>query len=270
MSPSTFQAARTIPETSALLTPFVVRTQRISPSFARVTLGGGDAESFNHMGLDQWFRFFIPVAEDSLSRLPNKLDMVSYAKFLTISKSIRPIRRNYTVRAYRKDGAEGPEIDVDFVLHGIGDGHDAGPAASWALECRPGDPVAIIDEGTSFKAPPGIPIEMVADATGLPAVAGILASLPPDARGRAFIEVPERSDEQTLIHPEGIKMTWVHSGQGAPGAALRQHVESRPAASRGAYYWTVGESSLVTGLRRHWVREGVPKREIVFCGYWKR
>jgi hypothetical protein len=35
------------------------------------------------MGFDQWFRLFIPVSEDSvnsLSRLPNKVNAVAYAK----------------------------------------------------------------------------------------------------------------------------------------------------------------------------------------------
>lgn len=33
--------------------------------------------------------------------------------------------------------------------------------------------------------------------------------------------------------------------------------------------WTVGEQALPTGMRRHWVRNGVPKNRIMFCGYWR-
>lgn len=269
MSPSTFQAARTVPQQSTLLTMFVLRSERTSPAFVRVTLGGGDIESFVPMGFDQWFRLFIAVAEDSLDRLPNKLDTLSYARFLAISKSRRPILRNYTVRAFRPSGPGGPEMDVDFVVHGSVAEGTAGPAAAWAQNCRPGDAVAIIDEGIGFNAPDGAPVEIVGDASALPAVAGVLASLPREMRGRAFVEVPTRADEQPLEAPEGVSVTWVHSGDRAPGQALREHVESRPAATHGAYYWAVGESSLVTGLRRHWVRAGIPKSDIVFCGYWK-
>ncbi|MFI0463912.1 siderophore-interacting protein [Saccharopolyspora sp. 5N102] len=111
-------ARRIKPEHSELLTLRVIRRERVSPHFARVTLGRGDAERFRYMGFDQWFRLFIPVAEDSLSRLPNKLNAVSYAKFLTIAKTSRPVLRNYSVRAYRPIGPDGPELDVDFVLHG--------------------------------------------------------------------------------------------------------------------------------------------------------
>ena len=35
------------------------------------------------------------------------------------------------------------------------------------------------------------------------------------------------------------------------------------------YAWAVGEQSLPTAMRRHWVRAGVPKGDICFCGYWR-
>ncbi|WP_214105320.1 SIP domain-containing protein, partial [Acrocarpospora catenulata] len=35
------------------------------------------------------------------------------------------------------------------------------------------------------------------------------------------------------------------------------------------YGWVVGESTLPTALRRHWITTGVPKENIMFCGYWK-
>jgi NADPH-dependent ferric siderophore reductase len=35
------------------------------------------------------------------------------------------------------------------------------------------------------------------------------------------------------------------------------------------YAWLAGESSAVTGLRRHLVRErGVDKKDVYFSGYW--
>ncbi|GIH97911.1 siderophore-interacting protein [Planobispora siamensis] len=61
------------------------------------------------MGYEQWFRLFLPVSGDSLTRLPGKPTTLSYARYLTIPKSSRPVLRNYSVRAYRP---EGPELDV--------------------------------------------------------------------------------------------------------------------------------------------------------------
>ncbi|MEV5504712.1 siderophore-interacting protein [Nonomuraea fuscirosea] len=67
------------------------------------------------MGYDQWFRLFLPVSANSLTRFPPRLTTLGYARFLTISKTDRPVLRNYSVRACRPAG---PEIDVDFVPHG--------------------------------------------------------------------------------------------------------------------------------------------------------
>src|SRR5699024_12415983 len=99
-----------------LLTLEVLRTERLSKSFSRVTLGRGDIDEFVYMGFDQWFRLFIPVSEDSLARLPAKLDTLAYMRYLTISKTSRPVLRNYTVAAYRPEGPDGPELDVDFEI----------------------------------------------------------------------------------------------------------------------------------------------------------
>ena len=109
---------RVKPDKSELLTLHVVRRRRLSPSFARVTLGGPDLARFTPMGGDQWFRLFLPVAEGTLARLPNRLDTLAYMRYLAIAKTERPVLCNYTVAAFRAGGENGPELDVDFVLHG--------------------------------------------------------------------------------------------------------------------------------------------------------
>ncbi|KHL18922.1 NADPH-dependent ferric siderophore reductase [Mumia flava] len=264
---------RTKPQTPGLITLHVLRSERISPSFVRVTLGAGDIEQFVPLGADQWFRLGIPVTdEDSLTRLPNKLDTVAYLKYLTISKATRPILRNYTVRAYRPDGPDGPELDVDFVVHGSVDDPAAGPAATWAQTCEQGDPVALIDEGTMFALPDGRRrVLLVADETGLPATAGILASLPRDAVGHALIEVPTIQDAQAVDAPDDIEVTWLprtdpHAvpGQAALAAAMQLPVSDEPTLT-----WVVGEQKLPSSLRRHLVKAGTDKADVIFCGYWK-
>ncbi|MGA8116671.1 MAG: siderophore-interacting protein [Actinocatenispora sp.] len=165
------RSTRVRPATTELLTLRVLRHEQVSPHFQRVTLGHGDIERFHHMGFDQWFRLFIPTAGDeSLARMPRTLTAMSYAKYMTIPKATRPILRNYSVRDYRPDGPEGPELDVDFVLHGSPDDGTAGPATTWATTCRAGDTVAIFNEGIRFNPPPSIRrVLLVADETGLPA-----------------------------------------------------------------------------------------------------
>jgi len=281
MARTNMQATRVKPERAELLVLHVLRSERKPSGFVRVTLGGGDIERFTPLGYDQWFRLFIPVGEDStLDRLPTKLDALAYARYLAISKAVRPVLRNYTVRAFRPDGPEGPELDVDFVLHRAADG-SSGPAAAWAEGCARGDAVAIIDEGRTFAPAPEIAqLRIVADETGLPAVAGILASLAerdgtgdgsPGVEGIAVIEVPNADDVQELVAPAGMEVRWAVRGgrAGVPGALAVDAARSLAVPSARSYGWAVGESELAVGMRRHWISTGTAKADIVFCGYWK-
>lgn len=263
------RAIRVKPEVSELLTLRVRRSEQISPHFVRVTLGEGDIERFTPMGYDQWFRLFIPVPGRPLPRLPDKLTMLSYARYLTIAKDARPILRTYSVRAYR---AEGPEIDVDFVLHDPPAGGEPGPAADWARSCRPGDQVAILDEGISFNPPADTrSVLLVADESGLPAVAGILASLPRDTGGRVLVELPSLEDAQDLDAPPGVEVTWIprKDPHAVPGQAVLAAAERAPLPEGPLFGWVVGEQALPVALRRHWVAGGLQKERIMFCGYWR-
>lgn len=272
MARTNAETTRVKPEAARLLTLRVLRRAQISPNFARVTLGGGDIADFVFLGYDQWFRLFIPVAEGGLERLPNKLDMIAYAKYLAISKAVRPVLRNYTVRDFRADGPDGPELDVDFVIHGSSAEGTAGPAASWAQECEPGDPVALLDEGRMFTLPDDVDrVLLVADETGLPAVAGILASLREDVVGTAIVELPSAEDAQELPKPAGVEVRWVvrEDAHDIPGRAALAAVETFGVPPEPFSGWVVGEQSLAAGARRFWVRGGVPKERVMFCGYWK-
>jgi NADPH-dependent ferric siderophore reductase len=268
-------ATRRKPETARVLTAHALRRERISQSFVRVTVGGGDLEEFVPMGFDQWFRLFLPVGEKSLARLPRRLDTLSYLRYLAIAKTERPLLRNYTVGGFRPDGTGGAELDIDFVLLGLDDGlrHDAGPAVEWALQCTPGDAIGLLDEGVSYNASPecGESTLLVADETGLPAVAGILSSLPDGARGVAVIEVPDASDRRDLHAPAGVEVRWIVRADpdAVPGRAALTAVQALAVPGERFYGWAVGEQSLAVGARRHWVRAGVPRSDITFCGYWR-
>lgn len=185
MARSSAAQLRVKPEKSELLTLRVMRRRRLSPSFARVTLGGSDLERFTPLGRDQWFRLFLPVAEGTLTRLPNRLDTFAYLRYLATAKTERPVLRNDTVAGFRSAGEEGPELDVDLVLHGSAAEGTAGPAASWADTCEPVDAVAILDEGVLFAPPADLAGSMVlvGDETALPALAGISRPSPSMRRG---------------------------------------------------------------------------------------
>ena len=60
--------------------------------------------------------------------------------------------------------------------------------------------------------------------------------------------------------------TWSSSGE--PIGAATPADDHRLA---GLYAWVAGESAMVTGLRRHLVRElGMDRRQVAFMGYWRR
>lgn len=274
MGRRTAQVARRKPVDARPLRVQVLHRSRPLPSLARVTLGGGEIADLTPMGFDQWFRLFLPTGGiDSLRHVPQALTTASYARFMLVPADERPIIRNYTIRAYRETGihGEGPEIDVDLVAHGSPEEGTCGPASTWAQTCAVGDEVAIIDEGAIYAGPEEAQVLLAADESGLPALAGILRDLPCAAQGVAVVEVPHPDDRHDLGGPDGVEVRWVVRGApgGRPGTAALAELATVPVPEGEVYAWVAGESDLATSARRHWVRHGIPKAQISFCGYWK-
>ncbi|WP_159501219.1 siderophore-interacting protein [Microbacterium sp. 18062] len=260
------------PASQDLLHLRVLRTERLSPHWLRITLGKGDIDRFVPMGYDQWFRIFLPVSgEEGLERIPAKANkLLGYLKYLRIPDGMRPVMRNYSVRAFRPaSGDTGAELDVDFVLHG--EGPEAGPASRWAHTAQPGDSVVIIDEGLSFNPERGVQsVLLVADETGLPAVANICATLPADAVGSAILETPADDDALEFDRPAGVEVRWlVRDPATKPGALALETLRDVALPADGVHAFVVGEQSLPTGGRRILVERGVDKEAISFVGYWR-
>lgn len=251
----------------------VLSSQHVSPSIRRVTVGGAALARLTPLGFDQWFRLFLPRADQNEFRLPTRTSTLWYAQWLATPSAQRPDCRNYTVAAVRPELAE---LDIDFVVHTNHDsGRVDGIAASWALNARPGQSVGLLDQGIMFNQHPATSSALlVADESGLPAVEGILRSLPREAHGRAVIEVPDAGDRRPLGEPTGYDVQWVVRAEAAnphatPGVAALAHVATLPALAPDSYVFAVGESALATGVRRHAVAQGVHKDQVRFCGYWK-
>jgi NADPH-dependent ferric siderophore reductase len=266
------------PETQGLVHLSVLRSERVSPHFVRITLGGGEIDRFRPMGYDQWFRIFLPLGGDAgLERVPAKANKIfGYLKYLRIPDGMRPVMRNYSVRAYRAATAEnGAEIDVDFVVHGTVEGGDAGPASRWAQTCVPGESVVIIDEGLMFNPDRGTDrVLLVGDESGLPAIANVCASLPGDAVGIALVEVPSAEDALEFDHPAGVDVRWiVRDHTATPGASALDALTALPddeLLPAPFHAFIVGEQSLPTAARRHLVAErSMSKDRVSFSGYWR-
>jgi NADPH-dependent ferric siderophore reductase len=245
----------------------VVRSQRLSPGFVRVTVAGQDLERLPRHGYDQWFRLCLPIGAGTVdwSALPDQFGLSGYLKFKSSGLAKRVAVRNYTVRQHRPEAGE---LDIDFVAHG-----DRGLAGPWAQRAQPGDQLALIDQGRGFSptAPDDFHL-LVGDESAQPAILGILRDLPRSARGLALIELPQAADAQPAEAPEGFEVRWIvrSPGSGQPGQAalaeLREVALERPEAVTA---YLAGEQALASGGRRHLVAAGLPKSKIEFVGYWR-
>lgn len=149
---------------------------------------------------------------------------------------------------------------------------------------------------------------LAGDETAAPAIARILEDAPADLRGTAFIEVPTGNDVLPFAAPAGVSVHWLARDGADHGARLRpavlEHLGAAGTASDSEvevdenpddpmvwetpvfsnlgedvgpepapgerYYWIAGESKVVTGLRRHLVKEiGIARSQVAFMGYWR-
>lgn len=261
---------RLLPENPRLFRARVLRSERTTPSMQRVTVTGDDLAEFGYLGFDHWFRLFVRRPDQDAFRMPDLDGKKWWPTFLAIPEDVRPHCANYTVAEFR---AESGEMDIDFVVHTGADGEPEGRAAIWACAARPGDELAMLDQGCIFDVPDGTSeVVIAAEETGLPGVVGIAASLPRDTVGRIIQEVPTIGDVRELDAPAGVSVTWIvraETEHTVPGrAALAELQRYVPADDRG-YAFVVGESTLATEGRRHLHRAGLPKSRITFSGFWK-
>ncbi|WP_457951076.1 siderophore-interacting protein [Pseudarthrobacter sp. alpha12b] len=216
----------------------VSAVQQLSPTFRRVTFGGYSLRDFGVHGdtLDLRVKLLIPSLAPDGSQLPLPAFRTSqagwYRDWLAMDPAVRGSMRTYTVREARLDGVY-PEIDIDFVMH-VDDPQHSGPAASWALDAKPGDALTIIGPNnraahcvtaetySGIEWRPGLAqrVLLAGDETAVPAISAILETLPPYVSGHAFLEVPQAGDFLELTSPADIEVTWL-----ARGAAIGR---SRP------------------------------------------
>lgn len=265
---------RLMPEAPRLFRAQVLRSVRHTPSVQRVTVVGDDLHEFPFAGYDHWFRLFLQLPHQSTFTLPEIDGTRWYPQYLAIPQDERPHLANYTVAAFRHLPDGTAEMDVDFIVHTDDDGALEGGAAIWACAARPGDQLAVLDQGRIFDCPDDVSeVVVAAEETGLPAVVGIAASLPRDTVGRIIQEVPTAADVRVLDAPVGVEVTWIvreHvDPHEVPGRAALAELERHVPCDDRVYAFVVGESRLATAGRRHLHRAGVPKSRITFSGFWK-
>ncbi|MDL9936250.1 siderophore-interacting protein [Gordonia sp. ABSL1-1] len=254
----------------------VLRTERLSPHFVRVYLGGDGFDGFapalgaaGEPDTDMYVKIaFAPAGVV----YPEPFDPQELRA--TLPPEEQPILRTYTVR--RVDD-ERREIAIDFVVHG-----DEGIAGPWAASAQPGETVTFLGPGSGYRPKADAPWHLLAaDEAGLPALAAALEALPDDAVAKVFIEVAGPEDELELTAPVGAEIVWVH--RGGPAGEVGDDVsgDNAPliAAVRGAewlagepHVFIHGEAQVVMHNLRGYVRKerGVKAANASISGYWRR
>ncbi|NAZ81643.1 SIP domain-containing protein [Kineococcus sp. R8] len=190
----------------------VRRVERVGASFVRLTFGGEQLAAFGAGGHDQRIKVLLPRGAFDAALAP-ATDW--YLWWRALPDADRPVMRTYTVRAVRPHLRE---LDVDFVLHGVADGH-AGPASAWAAAVAVGDRVVLAGPGAAGTgrmwgvewAPPpeARTLLLAADETAVPAVCAVLESLPAGVRATALLEVPEVGDVLEVRSDADLTVEWL-------------------------------------------------------------
>ena len=235
----------------------VVRTGWISETSIRLTVGGPGVAGFESAIFDEHVKLIYPDPETGELRLPTPDgDELDWPRPF-------PTSREYTIRAHRPDALE---VDIDFVAH------PGGLAADWVREVQPGDPVHIAGPPGGYRVPGDYSHYVLAgDETALPAMARWLEEAPRDTAGWVVIEVAGPGSHVPLAGPDGVEVTWLHTGTGG-GTDLEDAVRALPIpADADLFVWLAGETGAIKPLRR-WVRDdrGIDKDHSSITGYWKR
>lgn len=239
----------------------VKRTERLTPRYVRITLGGDELAGFASLGSDDHVKLFFPLpGEDTPIKPTVGPDGVVFP-----ADKPRPPSRDFTPR--RHDAGAG-ELDLEFVLHG------EGPAATWAANAAPGDLLTVAGPRGSYVIEPRFDwILLAGDETTIPAMSRWLEIIPAGTKVRALVEVNDAGDELPMPTAADLDLTWLHRNGAAPGSTtlLLDAIKAvEIPTGQNTYFWLAGEATGLKAIRRHLVNErGVDKASLNVNGHWK-
>ncbi|WP_417584607.1 siderophore-interacting protein [Pelagibacterium sp.] len=237
----------------------VVKSERITPKMARITLTSEDFDSFVSLAYDDHCKVFFPEAGASDFPVPARGE-----NGLVFPDGMRPEARDYTPRHY-DNGAK--TLTLDFVLHGDG------PASGWAEAAKPGDTIGVGGPRGSFVVRGDYDwYLLVGDETALPAISRRLEELPRETRAIAVIEVSDNSEIQAIAAPQGAEIHWLSREGAEPGDSekLLGAVQGLQLPDGPGYVFIAGESGMSKAVRKHMVDDrGHNPDWIKAASYWK-
>lgn len=193
----------------------VVEVERLSSTFLRVTLGGGELAQYGVAGprYDQRIKLVFPDPTTGAITSTEGADESWFATWMDRPAQERGHMRTYTIRDVLGAGAD-TRLVVDIVMHL--EAGATGPGSLWAAQAEVGQRLVVMCPrrdhefgGIEFVPPAGAELLLVGDETAVPAVCTVLEQLPADARGSVFLEVPHAADVLEVPHPDGVSVTWL-------------------------------------------------------------
>lgn len=242
----------------------VLRTELVAPRMQRVTLGGAELAGFTSLAPGDHVKAFFP--DPAIGEI--------IAPVFVDGRAQKPegpgevIARDYTPFAFRADGEHGPELDLDFVLHA--DSSHGGPAASWAAQAKPGDPLAIGGPRGSLLPPADVTRAiLIADESALPAVTRWLDTLGDTEVIGLFSTLDPATSSYLSEYSASTREFHWFSGEDRDTriATALAGLEI----TDGTLVFLAGEASSLIPMRRYLRRElGLPKEQVDAHGYWKK
>lgn len=226
---------------------------RLTPNMIRVTFAGPELEGFPTGRAGGNCKLLLPEPDETRDAFEARL-----------SDGPAPVRRTYTIRAYRP---ETQELDIDFVAHG-----DNGPASRWASHAKAGDFLGFMGPSmpkvTDFSADWFL---VAADPSAIPVAAATLEAMPRDAKGIALFEVTDIEDQQSIDAPAGIEMHWlINPHPTAPSHQQEDFLHAFDWPEGRVQTCIAGESGVIRALRAMLYQDRkIPRENTYISGYWK-
>jgi len=214
----------------------VVARQDLPGPLVRLTFGGDELAGLTSVGPEDHVKLFFET-EDGV------------------------VGRDYTPSEFRPVGvSSGPELDVDFVVHGTD-----GPATAFAARAMEGDELAFGGPRGSRLAPVGFRNALlVADPSGLPALRRWVRAFGGEPATRALLFGGASAEYLDDVERGSALVQELGAEHDLLEAVRAQDVDGD------TFVWAAGEATALVPVRRHLKGLGLLKENLSLHGYWKR
>jgi NADPH-dependent ferric siderophore reductase len=235
----------------------VRRTELLTPSLARVVLGGSELSGFALPEPAASVRLLVPSAAGHDLVMPTW----NGNQFL-LPDGRRPVIRTLTPRRFDEASLE---LDVEIVVH------EGGAASEWSSNAEPGDRAAVSGPGRGYRIDlDAAGFVIVGDETALPAIAQLLEWMPSSMAVDVHVEAAEPDAVFPLAASDSTRIEWhVRDEDALPGRALVEAIKASTL-TEGTRIWAAGEAAAMHQIRHHLFDErGLSRSVATVRGYWK-